>query len=59
MLTQPDDIERYTDDIHRALTDERWRSEATQGGLRVAEQYSWERCASETLDVYKKVVRSS
>lgn len=59
MQVDPDDISAFPDSIERGLTDEAWRSKATSEGLRVAATYSWEKCVSQTLEVYRKVLAPS
>ncbi len=56
MLVEPDDLESFTAGIERALTDGDWRAETRRTGLSVAGGYSWGRCVSETVDVYKMVL---
>ena len=59
MQVDPDDVTSFSSDIERGLTDEAWRAEARNAGLRVAAAYSWERCVSETIDVYKRALPGS
>ena len=59
MLTAPDDLPGFTTDLHRALTDNWWRAEASSAGLQIARQYSWDRCTRETVAVYGKVLNSN
>ncbi len=55
----PDDIADFARNIERALTDAAWRACAIAHGVRVANGYSWDRCASETLAVYRRAVATS
>ncbi len=50
------DVGTLTGLIQRGLEDESWRSSAVEQGLWHAARFSWERCAMETLHVYRKVV---
>lgn len=56
MQIDPDDTSAFAHGIERGLTDEAWRSNATAEGLRVAATYSWEKCVSQTMQVYRKVL---
>lgn len=54
----PFDLEELIDSLQRVLYHEELRNELiAKGSLRVKE-FSWEKCALETLNVYKKVGRS-
>ncbi|MDI6814878.1 MAG: sugar phosphate nucleotidyltransferase, partial [Dehalococcoidales bacterium] len=44
--------------VKMVLTDERLRQELVSKGLEQAKQFSWEKTASETLEVYESVERS-
>lgn len=44
--------------IDRILTDTRLRSEMIIAGRKRASEFSWQRCAEETLEVYKKALKS-
>lgn len=57
MLVDPDDQAAFTRALEKGLTDDYWRSEAREAGLRVAATYCWERCARETVAVYETVLR--
>ncbi|WP_294173703.1 glycosyltransferase, partial [uncultured Sphingomonas sp.] len=59
LAVDPDDIPDFATNIEKALTDEGWRSSVIADGLRVAASYSWERCVSETLAVYRTALYSS
>jgi alpha-1,3-rhamnosyl/mannosyltransferase len=51
------DIEALTGLIRRGLEDQAWRTIAIEQGLLHAAKFSWERCAMNTLEVYKMVVK--
>lgn len=59
MQVDPDDVIAFSSDIERGLTDETWRAEAKSGGLRIASNYSWDRCISGTVDVYERAFAGS
>jgi len=42
--------------IQRGLQDDTWRARARQAGLRQASEFSWDLCASRTLQVYRSVL---
>lgn len=56
LMCEAQDTETLTELIQRGLEDEAWRASAVEQGLLHAARFSWERCASETLQVYKTVV---
>lgn len=56
LMCAPMDVEELTRLIERGLTDEAWRQCAVVNGMRNAQGFSWERCAQETLQVYRKVI---
>ncbi|MDR7155055.1 alpha-1,3-rhamnosyl/mannosyltransferase [Sphingobium xenophagum] len=55
MLVAPEDIDAFASRLEQALVDDGWREQARTAGLRVASGYSWDRCARETMDVYRKL----
>ena len=57
LLVDPTDVEAWTTAMHRLLTDDALWQELRDKGLQRAAQFSWERAARETLDVYHKVVQ--
>jgi alpha-1,3-rhamnosyl/mannosyltransferase len=59
LAVDPDDILDYAEKTEKALTDEGWRASVIANGLRVAASYSWDRCVSETLAVYRMALNSS
>jgi glycosyltransferase involved in cell wall biosynthesis len=52
-LLDPHDIPIWRDALRRVVEDEDWRHSLRQGVLAVARPFSWERCAAETLRVYR------
>ncbi|KII27707.1 mannosyltransferase [Pseudomonas fluorescens] len=55
MCAPMDDIE-LSRLLQIGLTDDAWRQSAITKGLRHAESFSWERCARETMQVYRRVI---
>ena len=55
MLVAPEDIDAFASRLEQALVDDGWRKQARAAGLRVASGYSWDRCARETMDVYRSL----
>jgi glycosyltransferase involved in cell wall biosynthesis len=56
LVSAPGDFEELAELMYRALTDNSLRAEMVDKGLRQAAGFSWEKCARETLDVYKKIM---
>ncbi|KMS57932.1 elongation factor GreAB [Sphingobium cupriresistens LL01] len=55
MLVRPEDVDGFARHLEQALTDGQWRMQAQQAGLVVARGYSWDRCAQETVDLYRRI----
>lgn len=56
LLIDPEDVEALTAGLERLLTDEEWRAQAVERGLRQARLFSWERCIEETVAVYRRAL---
>jgi len=52
-LVPPDDFDGWRQALMRVLTDEDWWQSLQQGAVAVARPYTWDRCAAETLRVYR------
>jgi glycosyltransferase involved in cell wall biosynthesis len=52
----PYDVEALAEAMRRVLTDADLRAELREKGLARAKQFTWERCAQETLAVYEQVL---
>ena len=53
------DVDKLNQFIVIGLEDKSWRSGAIDKGLNQSSKYSWERCARETMAVYRELtVRS-
>jgi alpha-1,3-rhamnosyl/mannosyltransferase len=48
-----DDVNLWRDNIQRVLEDADWRQQLASAGAAQAAKFSWDRCASETLEAYK------
>jgi alpha-1,3-rhamnosyl/mannosyltransferase len=55
-LVNPSDVEDIRHGLEHCLSDAAWQAEAQAKGLARAAQLSWDRCARETIEVYKKLV---
>jgi alpha-1,3-rhamnosyl/mannosyltransferase len=55
MLVRPEDVSDFSHRLEQALVDTPWRQAAVEKGLGVAGAYSWDRCAHETVDVYRRL----
>lgn len=58
MLVDPEDVEGWSVALWRALTDPELHAEMAEKGLKRAAQFSWEKTARETMNVYRKVARA-
>lgn len=56
LLVDPADAEAWADAIRRVVTDEELRSRLRVAGPPRAAPFTWERCARETLAVYREAV---
>lgn len=54
----PCDVDTLYEHLRRGLDDENWRLAARQQGLQRARQFSWARCAQDTLAVYRAVAQA-
>ena len=55
IMVDPYDVDGLADAMYEVLTDEGLRANMIKKGLERTEMFSWEKCARETLEVYKKV----
>ncbi|MFM5384210.1 glycosyltransferase family 4 protein [Aeromonas veronii] len=58
LMCDPHDTVTLSELLLTSLEDEIWRSQAITNGLLQSEQFSWQRCAAQTLAVYQKVLES-
>jgi glycosyltransferase involved in cell wall biosynthesis len=57
VMVDPYDVEGLADAIHRVLGDAGLRAEMREKGLARASQFTWERAARETIQVYREVLK--
>lgn len=55
-LVNSRDVDDIRHGLEHCLSDEAWQADARTKGLARAAQLSWDRCARETIEVYKKLV---
>lgn len=55
ILLSPKDAVGWVRTIKKVLADKKLRANMSRGGLNQAKKFSWEKCARETLQVYKDV----
>jgi alpha-1,3-rhamnosyl/mannosyltransferase len=55
-LLHPDDLDAWRAAIERVCLDDDWCQSLRQGALEAARPFTWERCAADTLEVYRGVV---
>ena len=53
----PYDIQSISESIKRILSDERLRSSIINKGFQRLKKFSWDKCAAETFEVYKKILK--
>lgn len=58
-LHNPEDVEGLTQLLLAGLTDDSWRSLASNAGIERAAGFSWHRCIQQTLNVYKAVAQAA
>ena len=58
ILVDPENISEFSEKINAGLNNEALRKELIYKGLRRADEFSWDKCARETLEVYESVVSS-
>ena len=54
----PEDKEEMMKQIEKVIEDENLRQELIKRGYEQIKKYSWEKCAKETLEVYRKVLEN-
>src|SRR5207249_7313512 len=58
ILLDPMDVEGFTREMVRVLSDSDLRRDLRERGLARASQFSWDRAASETIAVYRALLQS-
>lgn len=56
ILINPEDVSGFANAIEKVLTNKNLRMEMIERGIEQAKKFSWEKCAKETLKVYKEFV---
>jgi glycosyltransferase involved in cell wall biosynthesis len=56
LIADPKEAKDISEKIKKVIEDKALRESLIQKGLKRAKDFSWEKCARETLDVYKRVV---
>ena len=59
ILVEPEDEAMIAEAIHQLLEDSQAAQRLQQQGLERARQFTWERCAQQTLAVYRRVLQSA
>ena len=59
LLFDPSDPDELRAKMEAVLSDPQLRKELIQRGLERAKTFSWEKCAKETLAVFKEVYRNT
>src|SRR5690606_37755786 len=58
-MCAPEDVDSLSRLIARGLEDDGWRSQAIERGLAQAEKFSWDRCAAETVQLYRDALAAA
>ena len=58
ILVDPKDQDQLCQAMLDILNDDTLRETLKQKGLERAKQFSWEKCANETVEIYKKIIAS-
>lgn len=56
ILVDPDDDTTLTAALHRAITDDAWRTEQEQAAIQQAAKFTWEKAAQIALAVYQRTL---
>ena len=59
LLIDPNDVDELAKQMERVLTNKKLQQKMRKAGIEQAKKFSWEKCARETLKVYKKVIKES
>jgi alpha-1,3-rhamnosyl/mannosyltransferase len=54
-LVEPLDLDGWHHALSRVLTDDDWWLSLRSGSREIAREFTWERCAAETLAVYRRL----
>ncbi len=56
ILVDPDKTDEIAPNISEIITDEKKRNDLVQKGLQKVKEFTWDKCARETLQVYKSII---
>ena len=56
LMCDPDDISSIAYTIQQALSDSQLRESLIEKGFKRVKDFSWEKCARETVEVYREVL---
>lgn len=56
---EPEDTDGWRAALRRVIDDDDWRRLLRQGAMQQASVFTWERCAAETLQLYRRLVRGT
>jgi glycosyltransferase involved in cell wall biosynthesis len=59
LMVDPYDVDDIADGMYKLLTDHTLRKRCVENGKKWVEQFTWERAARKTLDVYKQIKAES
>jgi alpha-1,3-rhamnosyl/mannosyltransferase len=54
-LVEPHDVEGWRDAMQRIVTDDDWWRSLRRGACAAARPFTWDRCAAQTLAVYRSL----
>ena len=58
-LVEARDVDGWHDALRRVAVDDDWHAELRRGAVDVARPFTWERCAADTLAVYRRLCADS
>jgi glycosyltransferase involved in cell wall biosynthesis len=58
VLVSPENTKFFSQEINRVLNDQVFRKKLIAEGLKRAKNFSWKKCAKETLDLYQECLKS-
>ncbi len=56
LLVNPNDVDAIRLGLQRMLEDEHWRAQVAESGIERAKNYTWARCVTDTIAVYRQVL---
>lgn len=57
LLFNPNSVSQLTERMYKLLTDKRLKKNLSRKGLKHSKIFTWEKCAKETIEVYKKFIK--